>query len=558
MPMLLVKEKNNIVEKIALYKEQFSIGRALDNDLILTDTSSSRLHTQLTKDGSGYVAMDMNSSNGTFVNGVLIKTRVRLKDSDVIRIGDTELIFKDPQAQGAPADQDERPSIFSELEKLPGGQEPTGSRIERGVDDFEKAEEQFGQSIVGDKQAPASAQKPAAAQLDRATQNFFILYRLGKELNKAQNLEEMLDQALVMVFGVLKAERGAILLLEPDEGGQLQLTKKAQRYKGDIKRFAGEVRVSTTICNKVINDRLAILTADARSDTALDAGMSIVQLNIRSAMCVPLWDEETIRGLIYVDNLTETDSFTETDLELLTAVASQMALFIKKDELTKKFTEEAIMRANLERFHSKEEVEAMMIHVKQSGEVRSVALEVQEVEATVLFSDIVSFTPLSERTPPKILAELLNKYFQKMTEIVFANQGMVNKYIGDSVMAIFGANTPDSPGALEAVTAGLQMLAGMDDFYKEVDTKYHFKIRIGVNTGPVVAGMIGSMQKMEYTVLGDTVNVASRLEGQAEPNDIVLGELTKKYVKGKFPILEIGEVVLKGVARKTKAFRIKR
>ncbi len=556
--MLLVKEKNNIVEKIALYKEQFSIGRALDNDLILTDTSSSRLHTQLTKDGSGYVAMDMNSSNGTFVNGVLIKTRVRLKDSDVIRIGDTELIFKDPQAQGAPADQDERPSIFSELEKLPGGQEPTGSRIERGVDDFEKAEEQFGQSIVGDKQAPASAQKPAAAQLDRATQNFFILYRLGKELNKAQNLEEMLDQALVMVFGVLKAERGAILLLEPDEGGQLQLTKKAQRYKGDIKRFAGEVRVSTTICNKVINDRLAILTADARSDTALDAGMSIVQLNIRSAMCVPLWDEETIRGLIYVDNLTETDSFTETDLELLTAVASQMALFIKKDELTKKFTEEAIMRANLERFHSKEEVEAMMIHVKQSGEVRSVALEVQEVEATVLFSDIVSFTPLSERTPPKILAELLNKYFQKMTEIVFANQGMVNKYIGDSVMAIFGANTPDSPGALEAVTAGLQMLAGMDDFYKEVDTKYHFKIRIGVNTGPVVAGMIGSMQKMEYTVLGDTVNVASRLEGQAEPNDIVLGELTKKYVKGKFPILEIGEVVLKGVARKTKAFRIKR
>jgi adenylate cyclase len=556
--MLLVKEKNNIVEKIALYKEQFSIGRALDNDLILTDTSSSRLHTRLVKDGPGYIAMDMNSSNGTFVNGVLIKTRVKLKDTDVIRIGDTELIFKDPQAQAAPAEQDERPSIFSELEKLPGGQEPTGSRIERGVDDFEKAEEQFGQSIVGDKQAPASAPQSSAAQLDRATQNFFILYRLGKELNKAQNLEEMLDKSLVMVFGVLKAERGSILLLEPDEGGHMQLVQKAQRYKGDIKRFAGEVRVSTTICNKVINDRLAILTADARSDTALDAGMSIVQLNIRSAMCVPLWDEETIRGLIYVDNLTETDSFTETDLELLTAVASQMALFIKKDELTKKFTEEAIMRANLERFHSKEEVEAMMIHVKQSGEVRSVALEVQEVEATVLFSDIVSFTPLSERTPPKTLAELLNKYFQKMTEIVFANQGMVNKYIGDSVMAIFGANTPDSPGALEAVTAGLQMLAGMEDFYKEVDTKYHFKIRIGVNTGPVVAGMIGSMQKMEYTVLGDTVNVASRLEGQAEPNDIVLGELTKKYVKGKFPILEIGEIALKGVARKTKAFRIKR
>jgi adenylate cyclase len=558
--MLLVKEKNNIVEKIALYKEQFSIGRALDNDLILTDTSSSRLHTRLAKDGSGYVAMDMNSSNGTFVNGVLIKTRVVLKDNDVIRIGDTELIFKDPQAQAAPGAPagGERPSIFSELEKLPGGQEPQGSRIEKNVDDFEQAEEQFGKSIVEVKQSPASAQQSDAAKLDRATQNFFILYRLGKELNKAQNLEEMLGKALVLVFGVLKAERGAILLLEPDEDGQMQLTQKAQRYKGDIKRFAGEVRVSTTICNKVINDRLAILTADARSDTALDAGMSIVQLNIRSAMCVPLWDEETIRGLIYVDNLTETDSFTETDLELLTAVASQMALFIKKDELTKKFTEEAIMRANLERFHSKEEVEAMMAHIKQDGEVKGVALEMKEIEATVMFTDIVSFTPLSERTPPKVLAELLNKYFEKMTEVVFANKGMVNKYIGDGIMAIFGASTPDSVGAVEAVTAGLQMLTEMDNFYKEVDAKYHFKIRIGINTGPVVAGMIGSMEKMEYTVLGDTVNVAARLESNAEPNNLLLGEETRKCVKGKFPILEIGEIALKGISRKTKAFRIKR
>jgi adenylate cyclase len=566
VPILLVKEKNNIVEKLALYKDQFSIGRALDNDLILTDTSSSRLHSRLIKDGSGYYAVDMNSSNGTFVNGVLIRGRTRLKDSDIVRIGDTELIYKDPQQDAAPgkAPQGEKPNIFQQLEKLPGpnvgGPEPPGKRIERNVHDLEKQEEQFGQSFADVKETAVAetAKKPSAPQMDRATQNFFILYRLGKELNKAQNLDEMLSRALELVFGVLKAERGAILLIETDERGTMTLVQRAQRYKGDIKRFAGEIKVSTTICHKVINDRLAILTADARSDDALDGAMSIVQLNIRSAMCVPLFDEETVRGLIYVDNLTETDSFIETDLELLTAVASQMGLFIKKDELTKKFTEEAIMRANLERFHSQEEVEAMLAHAKDSGEVKVMGLGVKETEGTVMFSDIVSFTPLSEKTSPAVLADLLNNYFSRMTKIVFDNKGMVNKYIGDGIMAIFGANDSESSGAIEAVTAGLAMLEEMQNFYNEVEPKYHFRIRIGINTGPIVAGMIGSINKMEYTVLGDTVNVASRLEGKAEPNGLVLGEMTRKHVEDKFPILEIGEVALKGIARKTKAFGIRR
>jgi adenylate cyclase len=174
----------------------------------------------------------------------------------------------------------------------------------------------------------------------------------------------------------------------------------------------------------------------------------------------------------------------------------------------------------------------------------------EEVEATILFSDIRSFTDISEKMAPQQVIRMLNYYLTEMNRIIEDNQGVVDKYIGDAIMAIFGAPLAhtDSPG--NAVRSALAMQAAMVDvngYFRERRIP-EFSIGIGINSGTVVAGNMGSMSRLNYTVLGDAVNLASRIEGLCKPYgvpivisettraacpDVVCRELDRVTVKGK-------------------------
>jgi adenylate cyclase len=175
---------------------------------------------------------------------------------------------------------------------------------------------------------------------------------------------------------------------------------------------------------------------------------------------------------------------------------------------------------------------------------------------TGLFTDIVSFTPLSERLSPAEVSLLLNQYFRKMTDIIFDYHGTLDKYIGDAIMAVFGAPIERKDDAERAVKAALDMRKTLAEILEKIEPDKRFGIRLGINTGRVVAGNLGSPRRMDYTVIGDTVNTASRLESIAEPGQILIGEKTYASIKGKFKIREIGKRSVRGKSKAIAVYEV--
>ena len=351
------------------------------------------------------------------------------------------------------------------------------------------------------------------------------------------------------MFQIINAERGVIMLL--NKKGDLDL--RSARVRSQNIADAIEITVSKTIARRAIEEKAGIITNDAKYDPRFKSGASIVAVNIRSALCVPIWEREEVRGVIYLDNLLATYAFSEEDLKLLTAIANQMAVAIRQEELQDKMKEEAIFRTNLARFHSPDVVNQIIEHSKHEEDLRA---QVAEREVTILFADICKFTGLSERTRPENLSRLLGEYFNLMSQTVFKYKGTVDKFIGDCIMAIFGAPISYGNDAELAVYAAIEMLEKLRYFREKQPLDMQFQIRIGINTGMVVAGYLGSSQRLEYTVLGDPVNIASRLQDLAPPGGIYIGEQAFQRVRGTFQLKDLGDMHLKGKEKEIRVYMV--
>ena len=170
-------------------------------------------------------------------------------------------------------------------------------------------------------------------------------------------------------------------------------------------------------------------------------------------------------------------------------------------------------------------------------------------EVTIMFSDIKSFTTYSSTMTPEEISTTLNEYFEAMTDIVFKYGGTVDKFIGDGLMVFYGAPEPQPDHALRCVKAAMEMQVKCRELKArwEPAGRLPLRIRIGINTGPVVVGDLGSARRMEYTVLGSDVNLAQRLESNAPVEGIMISEATYRYVKDKVPIRPLEPIKVKGL-----------
>ena len=350
---------------------------------------------------------------------------------------------------------------------------------------------------------------------------------------------------------VIDADYGFLILTDDEKNNQLM--PAVIKYKNDKVKGKGEIKASRTIINKVIQDNVALLTSNAMADPRLAHAESVMDQKIRSAMCVPLCKREKIIGVIQLDSTRVDNQFTEEDLELLKTISCQMAMILEQASLNEKIREEERMINRLERFHSPQVIEMIL---KSGQEEKENIMEAKDLKATILFSDIIGFTSLTEKMPPREINMLLNQFFSRMTDIIFEHDGTLDKYIGDSLMAIFGAPIEKKDDAARAVSAALRMRQELAAMIDKAGKREKFNVRIGINTGNVVAGNIGSLKRMEYTVIGNPVNVASRLESLAQPNQIIIGEETYKQVKGKFKIRKIGPKKVKGSSKEIMAYEV--
>lgn len=205
-------------------------------------------------------------------------------------------------------------------------------------------------------------------------------------------------------------------------------------------------------------------------------------------------------------------------------------------------------RKKLKKIFSKYVSKDVLEHILKNPS--AVKLGGEEKEVTVFFSDIRGFTTLSEKTSPTELVKILNTYFTEMSEEILTQGGVLDKYIGDAIMAFWGAPLEDPKQAEHALEASLAMLKKLGPLNKKIEAMGGTPINIGIGlyTGPVVVGNIGSESRFDYTIIGDTVNVASRLEGlnKEYKTNIILGETTKNKLINQAPLVFLGSVKVKG------------
>ncbi len=552
MPLIRILSRERETKNFNLVQDDISIGRGKDNDIILFDQRASRQHAQIKKENNQYVIRDLGSINGTLVNEAKTRTAT-LQHNDQIKIGNSILIFLEKEEKTEMIQKDlivSKESDYEDWTQKTISVSPDDSCLS----DFEtqpasrkEKKRKFQLSRKQDEPEPHAELE----SLERANKTLYVLYEISRQLNSMKSFDEILTEMMNLLFKVINADYGFLILT--DHRKEEDYTPLIVKYRDETKKSAKKIKASRSIIKRVIEDKVALLTSNAQEDSRLGATESLVSQNIRSAMCVPLWQKDEIIGVIQLDSVRYDNQFTEDELELLKTIGCQMAIILEQASLNDKLREEERMRNKLERFHSPQVIEMIL---KSNQETKDDLMEAKELDATILFTDIVGFTPLSEKMEPKEINILLNRHFSKMTNIIFELDGTLDKYIGDSLMAVFGAPFGQDNDAERAVSAALKMKEALEAEKKADNKEKDLNIRIGINTGQITAGNIGSPKRMEYTVLGDAVNVASRLESIAEPNQILIGEETYSRVKDKFKTREVGLRKLKGKSQELRIFEV--
>jgi adenylate cyclase len=488
-----------------------TVGRAPDNALWLDDPSLSRRHCEFRQMGAGWILRDLGSFNGSFCNNLSISEHT-LKPGDRVQVGSTILYFIPSENEAAAA------STSSTLLPSAADAQSEDSRI----------------------------------ATSRKLRNFKELLDITKHVNSELDKDRLLEMIVDKGIELIKAERGFLILLQDGRPVFQVARKKDHTVIADP-----EKQISTSVLEGVTRSGEPVITINAQND--LGAFMSIVALEVRSLLCVPLKVKDKIIGAIYVDSHVSEQEFNDESLNLLQAFADQAAIALENarlyDEVMESREQEKRVRQMFQKYVPADVVRAAL-NMRDGGRLSS------KQTATVLFSDIRNFTATSEKMQPEEVVSFLNDYLQRMVDIVFEEGGIVDKFIGDAVMAIFGAPVVKPDDAQRAVRAAIRMLQGVEDFNREARARGGVEVHIGIglHTGPLIAGNIGSDKKMEYTVIGDTVNVASRVESLNKElkTELLITQDTYDAAGRSFPVRPMPPVAVKGKAQKLQVYEVLR
>jgi adenylate cyclase len=547
----------------------YSVGRAKDNDIILNDRRVSRRHAQIVTEAEVVKLIDGHFENGqvqrsvnsVFVNGVLQLEKI-LEPGDVVTIGETKLEFeKRNLVSVAPIQKSEEKNLAAA---------PEFSTDNRSVSsNLNYNDQPLGQTqlllsaseIIGNSSnlsvESAVATPSEIKELRRKAKILDLLYEMSKSLGTVFDLKEMFVKATDLVFRGTPAERVVALLAEESSDGTIlsyslyPIAVRAREARLEI--LSEKFSISRTITQKVMSEKVALLSQDATTDAQFSGAESIVSQGIRSTICAPLITESNVHGVIYADRFNPFASFSPEDLQLISAVAAQTAVTVETIKAHKRLAREEVARANYSRFMPEYVVKQLLENpdsIKLGGINQTI---------TVLFADIRGFTAFSEREKPEKVVGLLNRYFSAMSEIIFAHGGTLDKYIGDGLMAIFGAPNATPEDAENAVRTAVTMQKRLISLNQELTTEGFVPVNIGIglHTGEATIGYIGSDQRSEYTAIGDTVNLAARLESNTRGGQILVSEVTANECGNLFTFVPREPLNVKNRLQSVTLFEVK-
>ena len=514
--------------------EPLVVGRAPNSDIPIFDPTISRRHAEVECGDAGFAIRDLGSSNGTYVNGEKVTHRA-IAPGDVLTFG--KVSFRVTEAPDLPTPPPRTSPAHATPETGPRG----AGTIRRQLPAL---------GTRGMLSSRLRGPDVTASPTDDASQDerrLALLVEIAKGLSGAVDIDRLLDKIATYVFQIFDADRVAINLL----GDKGEMVPKISRDRRGTE--AGRT-VPQSIARKVIQEKVAVLTDNAPEDERF-GGQSILQQSVRSAMCAPLLGtDHEVQGVLYVDNQAATHQFGDEDLDFLVAFSGIGGVAIENSKFGERIRKEALVRSNFERYFAPSlaaRIASSPDAVRLGGDKRAIA---------VLFSDIRGFTALSETMNPDDMATLLSEYFTEMVDCVFRHGGTLDKFMGDAVMAQWGAPIAGEDDADRAITAAMDMMRGLDELNKKwrAAGKPTLQIGIGLNYGEAFAGNIGSEKRLEFTVIGDAVNTAARLCAAADGGEILLGDEMRRALRHPPKLKERAPMELKGKAQPVPVYSVVR
>jgi len=255
--------------------------------------------------------------------------------------------------------------------------------------------------------------------------------------------------------------------------------------------------------------------------------------------------EDRVRGL----NIGADDYLTKPFA--IRELSARIEKRLQAREQTKMLLDQqAVIRQTFERFVAPQVVEIMLREpdrVKLGGDLQQV---------TVMFTDLEGFTTLSEETPPDELLRVLNRYHELVSRLVQQHGGIVNKFMGDGVMVLFNTPVPQEHHARSAVDAALAIRAALPALHAQFEPRFRLSLNCGIHTGPAIVGNVGAANCMDYTALGDTVNLAARLQGIATGNQILISDQTQSELGAGIAVSAMGPLTIRNRAKALSTYAV--
>ena len=446
---------------------KLTLGRAETNDIVVDDISASRQHAEVifNADSNSIFLVDLNSTNGTYVNHQRVHGTYTLNPEDLIRIGQFLLHLRHDTGEMA-----SRPNAIGT--------------------------HKFTRELL----------------LESLDEHSVLIYEVARKLNTVINLES----AMETVTNLIKQSMGV------------------------------------DYCEIILSPKLQEMsTSDFKDPLARSAVVNKSAEVNQTAMFVPIVSSEELLGLICMRKTRpDTRFFDHRDLQLAVAISHQAALTIQRMQLLERVRREEQVQRLLLRFVSPAETEFLLKDYFENGELPGL----KEQKVTVLFSDIANSTGLAETLGTEHFSRILNEFYRVATQIIFKHNGMV-KYLGDGVLAIFAEQMGEMPTEEKAVMAARELISSINRT-GSLDTQQRIIIGVAVNTGKAMVGYVGTKERAEFNVMGDTVNVAYRMQEYARPYKIIVGPATVAAISDKYRFKRVGAVSLRGREQSIQAYEV--
>ena len=472
----------------------YVFGRDPGCDLVISEPAISRKHARIEVGEDYAIVTDLGSSGGVWLDTAQVTEPVRLALPTSLGIGHLPV------------------HIYSDT--FPFQNEQRSPKTEADV--------QINKVLRADGHGALPIEGIESQEQERLE----MLYALPLQFAAEHDLKRLYCLILERVLQLTRgAVRGALLIKDPYTG-KLALEACIP---------ANAPPISRTLILRAAREQNGFIWGDSDSDQE-NISMSMAAISIRSGMYAPLvWQGESI-GVLFVDNPMRRSAFEERDLRFLLSVAQYAASAVANQLLQNEITRNNLtLQHLLANFSPK--IRERLLEKSRQGRLQPGG---EKSTVTILLSDLRGFTRTSASLDSSVVVEMLNDYFRVLGEEIFRYDGTIDKFIGDAILAVYGSPEPDEHHAWKAVCSAIEMqrrMAVVND-RRQAAGLPHCELGIGVYTGEVLHGFIGAEDCLEYTVIGDTVNKASRYCDGAQGSQIVLGPLTYEAIRSQIHATE--------------------